>query len=86
MLARFAGHDIDLPGLEIAARGRAGSEGEQLAHLRFAHRRVEIGARGDAGGQGLTHIHQTEKLVPQPQAAVALGLWILKEAPISSST
>ncbi|GLK50788.1 hypothetical protein GCM10017621_02960 [Maricaulis virginensis] len=30
--------------------------------------------------------NQIEKLVPQPQAAVALGLWILKAAPISSST
>src|ERR1700761_154966 len=29
---------------------------------------------------------QTEKLVPQPQDDVALGLWILNAAPIRSST
>ena len=30
-------------------------------------------------------VFQTEKLVPQPQEAVALGLAILNEAPIRSS-
>ena len=34
---------------------------------------------------GYSDIDQTEKLVPQPQDAVGLGLAILNEAPIRSS-
>jgi hypothetical protein len=35
---------------------------------------------------GYGRLRHTEKLVPQPQDAVALGLAILNEAPIRSST
>ena len=91
-LAALARDRDDLPGLKIAP-GRSPARGiEKGTHLRLIDRLVEEGARGNARFQRLadafapSRAHQIEKLVPHPQAAVALGLRIWKLAPISSST
>ena len=47
-------------------------------------RRSSAAGRPRCGGR--INPPQIEKLVPQPQEAVALGLWILKDWPIRSST
>ena len=80
------------PARAAAARGAGAVERPDRGRGGVAERRGQIGQGHRA--ECLRHVtirgpaicRQIEKLVPQPQEAVACGLLILKDAPIRSST
>ncbi len=54
---RRAGQRIDLPRLQIAAGGRARRTGNEVPHDRRIDRLVEKPAAGNAGIDGIEHVH-----------------------------
>ncbi len=64
----------------------AGTRGSMGLEPHRAALPVPRGTRSEAGRPRTGDPRQRAKLVPQPQEAVAFGLWILKDWPIRSST
>jgi len=53
-----AGHHMDVPGLKIAARGRASGQPQDAAQLVHVDRPVRKAAYGAAGFDGFAHVHR----------------------------
>src|SRR5215472_13542841 len=65
---RRTGERVDLPRLQIAARGRARGARDQVADERWIDRPVEKPAAGDTGIDGFKHIHGTAVLKTVPRS------------------
>src|SRR5262249_41931906 len=65
---RRAGDCVDLPRLQIAARGRARGTRDQVADERGIDRPIEKPAAGDTGIDGFKHIHGTAVLKTVPRS------------------
>src|SRR5262249_27344527 len=65
---RRTGGRVDLPRVQIAARGRARGARDQVADERWIDRPIEKPAAGDTGIDGFKHIHGTAVLKTVPRS------------------